>query len=58
MSRLPNATVRKMVVFVALAVLLVLAALFAEHPNPCADCVGHSPLRKEHPPTAVCAKPC
>ena len=31
MSRLSNATVRKLVVFAALAVLLVLAALFAEH---------------------------
>ena len=31
MSRLSNATVRKMVVFAVLAVLLVLAALFAEH---------------------------
>ena len=29
MSRLSNATVRKMVVFAVLAVLLVLAALFA-----------------------------
>ena len=35
MSRLSNATARKLVVFTVLAVMLVLAALFAEHLCPC-----------------------